>query len=329
MAKIRGSDHIEKEIVMAEQHTFDSSDERRREEEAEAAGPQYEEKNVHEVYEAIAEHFSRTRYKPWPIVERFLLSQPPGSIGLDIGCGNGKYLSVVGRQQGVFIIGSDRSPSLTTIASTSHQEHDAIVADTLSLPHPAASFDFAICIAVIHHFSTRERRVAAVGEVLGVLLRKPGGTEGELERGAGRALIYVWALEQKNSRRGWDEGGEQDVMVPWVLTTPKPAQSRKEKKKPRQQHGNRGVEDKSMEMTNEDVDATVVDASSQIVNPPDASADTEKPKEAEKNTPQTYLRYYHLYRQGELEEDVVTAGGKVVESGYEKDNWWAIIEPGV
>lgn len=38
----------------------------------------------------------------------------------------------------------------------------------------------------------------------------------------------------------------------------------------------------------------------------------------------TYLRYYHLYRKGELEEHVEEAGGVVVESGYEKDNWWVI-----
>ena len=38
----------------------------------------------------------------------------------------------------------------------------------------------------------------------------------------------------------------------------------------------------------------------------------------------TFLRYYHLYRKGELEEDIEKAGGKVLESGYEKDNWWAI-----
>lgn len=30
-------------------------------------------------------------------------------------------------------------------------------------------------------------------------------------------MIYVWALEQKDSRRGWDKGDQQDVMVPWVL----------------------------------------------------------------------------------------------------------------
>jgi tRNA (uracil-5-)-methyltransferase TRM9 len=39
---------------------------------------------------------------------------------------------------------------------------------------------------------------------------------------------------------------------------------------------------------------------------------------------QTYQRYYHLYAKGELEEDVISAGGAVVESGYEKDNWWVI-----
>ena len=33
----------------------------------------------------------------------------------------------------------------------------------------------------------------------------------------GRALIFVWALEQENSRRGWTENDEQDVMVPWVM----------------------------------------------------------------------------------------------------------------
>ena len=40
----------------------------------------------------------------------------------------------------------------------------------------------------------------------------------------------------------------------------------------------------------------------------------------------TVHRFYHLYRAGELEQDVVAAGGSVVESGYEKDNWWAIAQ---
>ena len=82
----------------------------------------YENEHVHQVYEQIAPHFSSTRYKvmwsrglnfkfdsnrvqPWPIVEKFLRDQTPGSVGLDVGCGNGKYLGV---NRDVFILASDR-----------------------------------------------------------------------------------------------------------------------------------------------------------------------------------------------------------------------------
>lgn len=44
----------------------------------------------------------------------------------------------------------------------------------------------------------------------------------------------------------------------------------------------------------------------------------------ERSQTRTFNRYYHLYRQGELEEDIRRAGGHVEMSGYEKDNWWAI-----
>jgi tRNA (uracil-5-)-methyltransferase TRM9 len=113
-------------------------------------------------------------------------------------------------------------------------------------------------------------------------------SNGKAESGVegGRALIYVWALEQKDSRRGWDEGHEQDVMVPWVLKQKK----EKEKGRRKQKDGNQADE-----------------------------GTTPKP-EGDK----TFLRYYHLYRKGELEGDIEQAGGVVLESGYEKDNWWAI-----
>lgn len=58
---------------------------------------------------------------------------------------------------------------------------------------------------MIHHLSTPDRRVEAIGSILQTL------------RKGGKALLYVWALEQEGSRRGWREGGEQDVMVPWVM----------------------------------------------------------------------------------------------------------------
>jgi len=40
----------------------------------------------------------------------------------------------------------------------------------------------------------------------------------------------------------------------------------------------------------------------------------------------TFQRYYHLYRSGELREDTESVGGTVMDSGYEKDNWWAICQ---
>ncbi|CAG8136294.1 unnamed protein product [Penicillium olsonii] len=218
------------------------------------SGEAYEQENVHEVYQQIAQHFSATRYKPWPIVERFLTGLSPGAVGLDVGCGNGKNLMV---NRDVFIIASDRSANLARIA-LQHQPHSTVVADILELPHQDGRFDFAISIAVVHHLSTPARRTQAVAEILRTV--KPASPTHE----GGKVLVYAWALEQKNSRRGWDKGDEQDRMVPWVR---------------KGEH------------------------------------------------PQTFHRYYHLYEEGELERDIDNAGGRVLESGYEKDNWWAIATP--
>jgi tRNA (uracil-5-)-methyltransferase TRM9 len=66
----------------------------------------------------------------------------------------------------------NRSTNLAAIAA-SHQPHAVAVADILSLPHPLATFDFAISIAVIHHLSTSERRSEAIASILAHL--KPGG----------------------------------------------------------------------------------------------------------------------------------------------------------
>jgi tRNA (uracil-5-)-methyltransferase TRM9 len=54
---------------------------------------------------------------------------------------------------------------------------------------------------------------------------------------------------------------------------------------------------------------------------------TETASGAKDNDP-VFKRYYHLYRKGELEEDVLAAGGVVITSGYERDNWWAVAANG-
>lgn len=147
-----------------------------------------------------------------------------------------------------------------------------MVADALELPYRSNTFvswimfflfcilkrkeqDFAISIAVIHHFASPERRLEAIKSIARIV--KKGG----------KMLVFVWALEQtKFSKRDF-KPGQQDVLVPWMLT--------------------KGTKD--------------VD-----------------------NVP-VYNRYYHLFKEGELNElfgqveDVV-----IEETGYDRDNHYVI-----
>ncbi|KAJ3301640.1 tRNA methyltransferase, has a role in tRNA modification [Kappamyces sp. JEL0829] len=139
---------------------------------------------------------------------------PPGWIGADVGCGNGKYLQV---NKDIAMVGCDRSSELIKIVQDRGCE--GFVSDGLAtgfksacfVGHGISSKDFVISIAVIHHFSTPERRKAAIAEL--IRITKPGRD----------ILIFVWAMEQevmrpaltdqKDSKRRFDS---QDEMVPWV-----------------------------------------------------------------------------------------------------------------
>ncbi|KAI9222675.1 S-adenosyl-L-methionine-dependent methyltransferase [Blastocladiella britannica] len=235
-----------------------------------AARARLESEQVHAVYNAIAPHFSATRYKPWPVVERFLMDLAPGSVGCDIGCGNGKYLGV---NPQLWTLGMDRSDQLVAIARD--RGFDAVVGDALAVPAADDRFDFCLSIAVIHHFSSPSRRIAAVRELLRVL--KPGG----------RALVYVWALEQQSAKRTFPG---QDVLVPWHMP----------------------VRDRPAASTTPT--SAAVEAIPTIARE-DGRVD------------QVYQRYYHMYVAGELDADVVAAGGRVLETGYDRDNHYCIISP--
>ncbi|KAF8776862.1 Alkylated DNA repair protein alkB like protein [Argiope bruennichi] len=239
-----------------------------------------ENKYVNEVYEVIADHFSNTRYKPWPKVASFLKDIPPGRVVLDVGCGNGKNLKLT---SGCFEIGCDASYNLIQLCSKRNVE--AVVADCLALPFRSESIDFVICIAVIHHMSTEARRLKAIEEILRVLTPK------------GKALIYVWAFEQgiskyikqqsemsndisqkdtesikvcdsaclpvHKNRTGFRQ---QDILVPWTKVS----------------------------------------------------------KDSQNN--QKVHRYYHVFKQGELESLVLKCGGKIVSSYHDEGNWCTVVE---
>lgn len=54
----------------------------------------FEKRHVKKVYDEIANHFSTTRYKAWPTVGRYMEGILPVSIGVDVGCGNGKNMLI-------------------------------------------------------------------------------------------------------------------------------------------------------------------------------------------------------------------------------------------
>lgn len=183
----------------------------------------YERTHVHGVYDEIAAHFSSTRYKPWPIISKFISSLPAGSIGLDLGCGNGKYMSLpIEEPSRIRTIGLDRSINLLQIAQKARKDtNDVVLGDAIQTPWRPGSFDYTISIATIHHLATHTRRVQAVETAIKSVA--PNG---------GRILIYVWAIEQDDASKrvlptkgpGLEEEASMglDVLVPWVHNTTNP-----------------------------------------------------------------------------------------------------------
>ena len=194
----------------------------------ESAFAAFERQHVHEVYDSIAAHFASTRYKPWPLVRQFVESLPKASFLADVGCGNGKNLprsevkstsaassslssetntsatssfSQTLSTSSCIGIGCDYSAELLRFPATSGLE--VLRGDGLQVPFRDNAFDAAMSIAVIHHFSTPDRRMAAIRELVRIV--RPGG----------KILIYVWAREQP--KRRCPEGGTGDVMVPWEM----------------------------------------------------------------------------------------------------------------
>lgn len=66
---------------------------------------------------------------------------------------------------------------------------DVCISDCLNLPLKSESMDSILCIAVLHHISSEERRLQVLKEALRVL--KLNGT----------GLITVWSTQQENPQK--------------------------------------------------------------------------------------------------------------------------------
>lgn len=305
-----------------------------------ATAEEFEMTHVHSVYQQIASHFSATRYRPWPRVAAFVAGVPPGSIVVDMGCGNGKNIPSSGRPPPEsaadgrkddknrppvatsWFVGCDRSSALLNdaragrIALGAPLAGDVLQCDNLMPALREGIADAVLSIAVIHHMSTHARRVAAVRALFRLL--RPGGA----------LLIYVWAMEQEKRK------GTAPVTVPTAVAAaaadscvaggaaapPPPATHRRED--------------------------TVG-----VAGPGDVMIDWAVHAKFDPSTP-TLQRYYHLFSKGELESlcrealngqlaamPTSTAGevaacvadlnpaklATLEESYFDKENWCVVI----
>ncbi|XP_077197691.1 tRNA (carboxymethyluridine(34)-5-O)-methyltransferase ALKBH8 isoform X2 [Paroedura picta] len=277
-----------------------------------------EEKFVHEVYEEIAGHFSNTRHSPWPRVVEFLRGLPCGAVVADVGCGNGKYLGV---SKELYMLGCDRSRNLVAICG--QKGFQAFVGDALTVPIRSGSCDACISIAVIHHFATAERRMASLCEL--VRLLRPGG----------RALIYVWALEQEYNKqrskylkekrasrsRMEETNGDPDESGCQQLVHPSDS-TRQEAHPMLPVHTNRtSFDSQDLLVPWHLKDGTKKKAElTKLHQRPSNSANSCEPSPV-------FHRYYHVFCEGELEQVCKSLDGiKVVESYHDQGNWCIVLE---
>jgi ubiquinone/menaquinone biosynthesis C-methylase UbiE len=160
---------------------------------------------VRDTYDRIADHFSATREYAWPEVESFLADRA-GSVGLDVGCGNGRHAELLADATDR-VCALDVSRGLLDEARERVAGTEAKTAvrpvqgDASCLPVSTGLVDLAVYVATLHHLPSRELRVASLDEVARVLA--PGG----------RALVSAWSTA--HDRFDAEEGF--DTTVDWTL----------------------------------------------------------------------------------------------------------------
>lgn len=152
------------------------------------------------VYNAIADHFSKTRAYPWPEVTEFLDGKS-GSWGLDIGCGNGRHLEPLAACT-TAAVGVDLSPVLVGQAADRIPEGSSVIAgDASQLPIRTNSVDIGLYVATLHHLPNRNARQQSLDELARVLSED------------GIALVSVWSTAHDR----FDRSTGFDTTIEWTL----------------------------------------------------------------------------------------------------------------
>jgi ubiquinone/menaquinone biosynthesis C-methylase UbiE len=136
----------------------------------------------------------RPRYdlRCWRSVVAFVMSRPPNSFLLDVGCGPGLYLNLA---PSIVDIGLDPSPEHCRLCAKKGSRA-VLRSPALCLPFRDRTFDHAICVRPLQHFESEADRVRVLREICRVL------------RIGGSALVSGCAIACAGN-------GEADAVVDW------------------------------------------------------------------------------------------------------------------
>ena len=151
----------------------------------------FELENVKQIYDIIYPHFDVTRQSIWFDVQQFVDNFEKNSYVLDAGCGNGKNMY---RNDCVFV-GGDFCQKFIEMIKIRH--HEGIQINIKTLPFRNNTFDYTICIAVLHHIKHKIHQIQAIKELIRVTKKH------------GKILISVWEAHG-NYQKG-------DNFVKWTL----------------------------------------------------------------------------------------------------------------
>ncbi len=144
---------------------------------------EFENNNVKNIYEIIANNFSDKRYNSWDWIDNFISIFPKNSTILDIGCGNGRNM----KNNNYNFYGVDNCDNFVKMAK--EITPNVFLSDMTKLPFPDNYFDAIISIASFHHLSNINRRNECLKEMHRVL--KPNG----------KILLSIWSINQSHNKK--------------------------------------------------------------------------------------------------------------------------------
>lgn len=135
------------------------------------------------LYSTHATEFSKTRQSPWPgwlQAVSLLKKHQPLSI-LDVGCGNGRFLSFI-KQEGILYkkyLGIDNSKELIGIAKKSFSEAKErfqisdVETESILEYKDSKSFNCIVMFGLMHHIRSKEKRKQLIDEAF-TLIKESG-----------------------------------------------------------------------------------------------------------------------------------------------------------